>query len=258
MVMQPALIQGQDSLFGHLFSATQASQGGAYGEKMYAISRQLSALVNEIFTRFPTIIDDRGRLSAWNELVDKSRELMAYYMALYKENPSAPPPTKDTMLAELRINVSDLGLKSAIDSLRGVSAGTAFQGPQLAQPRTLENVPAREEAPAPAAPAARPARRYAAPTIAELATEREGRYTNIIDSNIAGRIFRFASNDPSLDVVGMDPEQLLQYAIDNPEKMRIFEVNSRGYATRELHTDSERDLSRVRTQLEARRREMES
>ena len=255
MTSAPALMQNYGSLFGEILSsAPQLSRDESYREKINSISRQLGSLVNEVFSRFPTIIDDAGRLSAWNELVDKSRELMLYYINFYKENPNAPPPTKDTMLTELRVKVSDLGLKSAIDTLRGVGGRTAFQGPQLAQPRALENVPAREaEAPA-QAPAARPVVRTAA-TINEL---QSAGYTNILDTNIAGKIFRFASNDPSLDVVGMDPEQLLQYAIDHPEKMRMFEVNSRGYATRELHSSSERDLNRVRTQLEARRREMES
>lgn len=259
----PALAPSYGQLFGEILSVPGISRNEVYRQAMNYLGRQLATLVNEIFAAFPTIIDDAGRQSAWNELVDKSRELMRYYVEFYRENLNAPMPTRDSMLTELSSGpnkVSDVGLKVAIDSLRGIRSGTTFQGPSLTLPHTLEEVPAREaEAPAQEeAPAPRPARRYAAPTIAELATEREGRYTNIIDANIAGKIFRFASNDPSLDVIGMTPEQLLQYALDNPGKIRIFEVNARGYATRELHTDSERDLNRLRAQIEAQKSESEA
>jgi hypothetical protein len=236
-------------LFGEMLSsAPQMGRDESYRDKMNSISRQLGSLVNEIFSRFPTLVDDAGRQSAWNELVDKSRELMLYYLDLYKKNPNAPPPTRDTMLAELGIKVSDLGLKSAIDSIRGVRQGTAFQGPVLTPPRALENVPAREEAPAPAAPA----RRNAAPTIADL---RSAGYTNMVDMNIGGKIFRFAAKDPGLDLEGTSAEGLLQYAAANPGQLRMFEVNARGYATRELRASSERDMGRIRAQIAAQNEE---
>jgi len=236
----------QGSLFGELLSAPQMSRDEAYREKINSIGRQLGALVNEIFTRFPSLIDDAGRQSAWNELVDKSRELMRYYIDLYRKNPNAPLPTKDTMLAELGIKVGDLGLKSAIGSLRGVGSGTTFQGPVLTPPRSLQNVPAREEeaAPAPAAPA----RRNAVPTIADL--RRDG-YANVIDMNIGGKIFRFAAKDSGFDLSGTSTENLLQYAAANPGQLRMFEVNARGYATRELRASSERDMGKIRAQIAA-------
>ena len=237
MVPQPAFLPAQDQLFGYILPAQQPGRGLTYGEKINSIGRELSALVNEVFSRFPAVIDDRGRLSAWNELVDRARELMLYYVDFYKENPGAPPPTRDTMLVELKVRVGDTGLKSAIDSLRGARPAVPFQGPQLEQPRTLPEIPAREEA----APA--PARR-AAPTIASL---REHGYGNIIDSNIGGKIYRFAAKDPSLDVIGMGPEKLLQYALEHPGELRIFEVDRSGYATRELR--SERELGRLRERI---------
>jgi hypothetical protein len=228
------------------------SRDEAYREKMNSISRQLGALVNEIFSRFPTVIDDAGRQSAWNELVDKSRSLMLYYLDFYKKNPNAPLPTKDTLLAELSSGpnkVSDLGLKSAIDTLRGVRSGTTFQGPALTPPRALEDVPAREaEAIAPAAPA----RRNTTPTIADLQSDG---YTNIIDVNLGGKIFRFAAKDAGLDLEGSTAENLLAYAAANPGQMRMFEVNARGYATMELHASSERDMGRIRAQINAQNEE---
>jgi len=252
MASRPALMPNYGPLFGEILSAPQMSRDEAYRETMNSISRQLSSLVNEIFSRFPTVIDDAGRQSAWNELVDSSRALMIYYLDFYKANPNAPSPTRDTLLAELSAGpnkVSDLGLKSAIDSLRGVRSGTTFQGPVLTPPRALENVPAREaEAIAPAAPA----RRNAIPTITDL---RSGGYGNIIDVNIGGKIFRFAAKDAGLDMEGTTPENLLQYAAANPGQMRLFEVNARGYATRELHTSSERDMGRIRAQMEAQNEE---
>lgn len=247
MASGSALIPNYGPLFGEILSAPQVSRDEAYRERMNSISRQLGVLVNEVFSRFPTVIDDAGRQSAWNELVDSSRALMLYYLDFYKANPNAPPPTRDTMLAELSAGpnkVSDLGLKSAIDSLRGVRGGTTFQGPALTPLRALENIPAREET----VPAA-PARRNAIPTITDL---RSDGYGNIIDVNIGGKIFRFAAKDAGLDVEGTTPENLLQYAAANPGQMRMFEVNARGYATRELHASSERDMGRIRAQTEAK------
>jgi hypothetical protein len=240
------MIPNYGPLFGEIFSSVpQMSRDESYRDKMNSISRQLGSLVNEVFYRFPTAIDDAGRQSAWNQLVDKSRELMLYYLDLYKKNPNAPLPTRDTMLVELGIKVSDPGLKSAINSLRGVGAGTTFQGPALATPRSLENVPAREEA----APAqAAPARRNTVPTIADL---RSGGYANIVDMDIGGKIFRFAAKDPGLDLEGSSAEDLMAYAAANPGQMRMFEVNARGYATRELRASSERDMGRIRAQITA-------
>lgn len=241
-------------LFGEILSsAPQMSRDEAYREKINSISSQLSSLVNEIFSRFPTIIEDAGRRSAWNELVDKSRELMLYYLDLYRKNPNAPLPTKDTMLAELSIKVSDLGLKSAIELLRGVSSGTTFQGPQLTQPRTLENVPAREEEAPAQPPAARPVRRTAA-TIEEI--QRDG-YRNILDADVGGSIYRFATTNPDLDLDAMSLDKILELALASPAQFRIFTVDRRGYATREFAHDSEtsefqeRDISRLRQKMES-------
>ncbi len=222
----------------------------SYREKMNSIGRELSALVNEIFSKFPTIIDENGRLSAWNELVDRSRDLMAHYASFYKENLNAPAPTRGTMLAELRVKVSDLGLKSAIDSLRGSGTTTDFQGPRLEMPRTLENIPAREEAaPAPAARAPTPARRPA-PTIDEL--RRQG-YNDFIDTEIGGTVYRFAGRKPAeqgpenpyVPFEQRSAEEMISAARSG--ELLMYEVNSRGYATRQIRRDSdfERLLGRL-------------
>jgi len=253
MVSRPALMPNYGPLFGEILSAPQMSRDEAYRETMNSISRQLSSLVNEIFSRFPTVIDDAGRQSAWNELVDSSRALMLYYLDFYKANPNAPSPTRDTLLAELSAGpnkVSDLGLKSAIASLRGAGRPTAFQAPQLALPHTLEEVPAREEeAPAPAAPATRPARR-SAPTIDEL--RRQG-YNDFIDTDIGGTIYRFAAKKPGeqdaenpyVPFEQRSLEEMISAAQSG--EMLMFEVNSRGYATKQIKRFA--DFERIRGQL---------
>jgi hypothetical protein len=69
--------------------------------------------------------------------------------------------------------------------------------------------------------------------------------------DIGGKIFRFAAKDPGLDLEGSSAEDLMAYAAANPGQMRMFEVNARGYATRELRASSERDMGRIRAQITA-------
>ena len=257
-MVRPALLPayGTGNFFGDILSAPQMGRDEIYRANMNGIGRQLGALANEIVSHLPSIMTEAEKQSAWRELAEKTRSLMLYYVGLYKKNPDAPLPTRDTMLSELSYGpnkVSSLALKSAIDSMREVRAETTLEVPRLARPRMLEEVPAREaETPAaPAAQAARPAIR-AAPTIDEL---RGLGFGNVIDVNIGGKIFRFAAKDAGLDLGGTSPENLLQYAAANPGQVRIFEVNARGYATRELRATSERDMGRIRSQIEAQQQE---
>ena len=153
-------------------------------------------------------------------------------------------PTTAELLADVRQRLTDPKLLAAIDQLLSPPASVPFRV-EPPQPEPEQAAPA---------PAARPARRYAAPTIAEL--QRDG-FSNLVDANIGGTIYRFAARDSTLDITGMSLQEMMDYAKANPSEMRIFSVNSRGYATRELHTNSERDMARIGESMEAQRREMQ-
>jgi len=137
-------------------------------------------------------------------------------------------PTTDELLLDLKQRITDPRLIAAIEQL-------------LPSPAVI---PSHMERPVPA----RSARRHPEPTIAEL--RREG-FSNLIDTNLGGTIYRFAARDSSLDMVGMSAQQLIDYAAANPGQMRIFVVDRRGFATRELRTESRRDMARIRADIEA-------
>ena len=153
-------------------------------------------------------------------------------------------PTTAELLTDLRQRLTDTRLLAAIDQILSPPASVPFRV-EPPQPEPEQAAPA---------PAARPARRYAAPTVAEL--QRDG-FGNLVDTNIGGTIYRFAAKDSSLDIIGMNTQELMDYAKANPSEMRIFTVNSRGYATRELRPSSERDMARISESMEAQRREMQ-
>lgn len=154
----------------------------------------------------------------------------------YAQNPPAQMPSRGELLRFLHDYSTNNDLKYAIERIIDRLEGRA------APPAPIEAVPVpRHEAEIRIEPVARPERRRPrAPTISEL---REQGYGNIIDAEIGGKIYRFAAKDPSLDLVGIGASSLFEYALSHAGEMRVFEVNRRGYATREL---SRAALERIR------------
>ncbi|MEW5996801.1 MAG: hypothetical protein AB1657_04370 [Candidatus Micrarchaeota archaeon] len=197
-----------------------------YGEKLDSISREMNALTNDIIRHLPQVMEETAQRNAAAELQRALRSLMLHYTEFYRTHRGAPAPTRDTLLTELRFGpnrVRNPDLAYAIDELRGAERGPAILGlppPPLTLPRTLEEVPAREEAAAAEARRATPRRH--APTIAELQTQG---YTDVSQTGYYGMSVRSATNAAG--------------------ETRYFEVDSMGNAKREISAEHVQALEQL-------------
>ncbi|MDD2655924.1 MAG: hypothetical protein PHQ80_04640 [Candidatus ainarchaeum sp.] len=163
-----------------------------------------------------------------NETLALSKKIGELTKQFNYEYSAGPVPSEQTTLFWLGLKLTGTPAEQAVrELLSGAGTGPAFQ---LPQPALLREEPAQRPS---VTPATRPHRTSSVPTVSGL--RRQG-YTNILDVRFGeeDKLYRFASNDPNLDLVGMTRQQLIDYAKNNPGAMRIFEVNDRGYATREV------------------------
>lgn len=187
-----------------------------------------------------------------------SNELSNAHAALMRDlasNPPAEVPDRATLLGWLRnVCPKDSTARAAVErEIRRMEMEPAERtfsalrsaGERLATPleRTGRGIASllpsrRSDEPAEQAAPAGPARRsrISPPSISQL---RNQGYSNILDVRVDEEtVLRFASNEPNLDLIGMNYSQMVEYAKNNPGSMRIFAVDDRGRATREMRPSS--------------------
>lgn len=208
-------------------------------EIVHGINDQLNALFTELSAAVP-ITTSSQRTQFESDFTRIQRELVLQYT----RNPPAHLPSPENLRAHLLGDISDMAknadLKAAVE---GILHPPAHAPPLRRSPELAASIEEREmqgelrsrEMPT-VTPTTRPRRTASAPTISEL---RGQGFTNIIDVRFGeeDKLYRFACNQ-DLDLVGMTRQQLIDYAKENPGSIRIFEVNDRGYATKEVRPSS--------------------
>jgi hypothetical protein len=165
------------------------------------------------------------------ELVAVSKKVGGLWKQFQNEYSTGPLPSEQATLFWFGLKLTGTAAEPVVrELLSGEGAEPTFR---LTQPALI----AEEASQSAVTPATRPRRTYSAPTISTLRGQGFG---NIIDVRFdeEEKVYRFASNDPNLDLVGMTRQQIIDHAKENPGAIRIFEVDNRGYATREVRPSS--------------------
>jgi len=204
-------------------------------EIVHGINDQLNSIFNELSLMAPAYSSQRTQFES-----DFTRIQRALVLE-YTRNPPSKLPSPENLrlhlLGEVVDRATNADLKAAAALL--LNPEPVSRAPPSRSPEPAASVAEREMEPmliSAVTPTTTP-RRTSAPTISEL---RSQGYTNVIDVRFdeENKVYRFACNDPNLDLIGMTRQQLIDYAKENPSALKIFEVNSRGYATKEVRPSS--------------------
>jgi hypothetical protein len=167
------------------------------------------------------------------ELVAFSKKLGSMLKQFQFEYSVGPVPSEQSALFWFGLKLTGTAAEPVVrELLSGEAPEPTFQLPRPAL------ISGNETTQQPAVTATtRPHRTSSVPSINDL---RSHGFTNILDVRFGeeDKVYRFASNDPNLDLVGMTRQQMIDYAKENPSSLRIFEVNERGRATREVRPSS--------------------
>jgi hypothetical protein len=166
------------------------------------------------------------------ELVAISKKVGGLMKQFQYEYSTGPLPSEQATLFWFGLKLTGTVAEPVVrELLSGEGAAPTFR---LTPPALIAGMETSQSA---VTPTTTPRRTYSAPTINQL---RNQGYTNILDVRLdeENKVYRFACNDPNIDLVGMTRQQMVDYAKENPGAIRIFEVNERGYATREVRPSS--------------------
>lgn len=221
----------------------RATKESRYVETITQVNAALNRLIEEAASQFPTTgpiqIDYKTRQAVSNDLLDAATRIRTYYA----EHPPSSVPSREALLQFLLEESNNGTVKAVLDRMIHPPAPPLRRSPELAtsiEEREMQGELRSREMPTQEQPAVTPTtrpRRTSVPTITEL---RQQGYGNVLGVRVQeeGPFYLFASNDLNLDIVGMTFSQMVEYAKSNPGAMRIFELNERGRATKELRPSS--------------------
>lgn len=205
-------------------------------EIVHGINDQLNSIFNELSLMAPAYSSQRTQFES--DFTRIQRELVLEYTRNPPARLHSPEFLRGYLLGEVVDRATNADLRAAAERLLNPEP-VSTRAPPSRSPEPAASVAEREMEPmliSAVTPTTTP-RRTSAPTISEL---RSQGYTNVIDVRFdeENKVYRFACNDPNLDLIGMTRQQLIDYAKENPSALKIFEVNARGYATKEVRPSS--------------------
>ncbi|HNT60437.1 MAG TPA: hypothetical protein PKJ97_00480 [Candidatus Bilamarchaeaceae archaeon] len=216
-----------------------------YADAMRRVNDIINSVSMEIYNHFPTTglaaVDDRTHQEISNDLFATSQKIRAEYARNH------PPyvPAREEVLQRFSEGAESGLVRAAAESILRPQAPPLRRSPEAAaryeereMPGHLRSreMPAQARQGQPLQPSVPRRVSSAPPSISQL---RGQGFTNILDMRIDEEtVLRFASNEPNLDVIGMTYSQLLEYAKNNPGSIRVFSVDERGRATREIRPSS--------------------